>query len=123
MIYLRQALNALPYYFLEDLIQELLGKVSVPNRSAQVRLLAETLERRETLRSLWDRLRKEEQEAVRLSLYNDGKLDLITYEAFYGEPPEKGFSGVYGYRRKSQYLKLFFLSGWELPVEMIEILK
>jgi hypothetical protein len=123
MIYLRQALNALPYYFLEDLIQELLGKISVPNRAAQVRLLAETLERRETLRSLWERLRHEEQEAVRLSLYNDGKLDLITYEALYGEPPEKGFSGLYGYRRKPQYLKLFFLSGWELPIEMIEPLK
>jgi hypothetical protein len=123
MIYLRQALNALPYYFLEDLIQELLGKVSVPNRAAQVRLLAEALERRETLRSLWERLRHEEQEAVRLSLYNNGKLDLITYEALYGDPPEKGFSGLYGYRRKPQYLKLFFLSGWELPIEMIEPLK
>lgn len=123
MIYLRQALNALPYYFLEDLIQELLGKVSVPNRAAQIRVLAEALERRETLRSLWERLRREEQEAVRLALYNDGKLDLITYEALYGELPEKGFSGIYGYRRKPQYLKLFFLSGWELAYEMIAPLK
>jgi hypothetical protein len=123
MINLRQALNALPYYFLEDLVQELLGKISVPNRSAQVRVLAETLERRETLRSLWERLRPEEQEAVRLALYNGGKLDLITFEGLYGELPEKAFSGVYGYRRKPQYLKLFFLSGWDLPVEMMETLK
>jgi hypothetical protein len=123
MIYLRQALNALPYYFLEDLIQELLGKISVPNRAAQVRVLAEALERRETLRSLWERLRREEQEAVRLALYSEGKLDLITYEALHGELPEKSFSGLYGYRRKPQYLKLFFLSGWELPVEIIEPLK
>jgi hypothetical protein len=119
MIYLRQALNALPYYFLEDLIQELLGKVSVPNRAAQVRVLAEALERRETLRALWDRLRPEEQEAVRLALYNSGKLDQVTYEALYGELPEKAFSGLYGFRRKPQYLKLFFLSGWELPHEMV----
>jgi hypothetical protein len=123
MIYLRQALNALPFYFLEDLIQELLGKISVPNRAAQVRVLVEALERRETLRALWERLRHEEQEAVRLALYNDGKLDLITYEALYGELPEKAFSGLYGYRRKPQYLKLFFLSGWELPVEMVAPLK
>lgn len=123
MIYLRQALNALPYYFLEDLIQELLGKISVPNRAAQVRVLAEALERRETLRSLWERLRPEEQAAVRLALYNDGKLDQVTYEALYGELPDKAFSGLYGYRRKPQYLKLFFLSGWELPFEMQAPLK
>ena len=97
MIYLRQALNALPYYFLEDLIQELLGKVSVPNRSAQVRLLAETLERRETLRSLWDPadaalLQAEEdsdnavERAIKLT-FSNGKIYVVNgYVGFAFQP-------------------------------------
>jgi len=119
---LRQALTSLPFYFLEDLIQELLGKISVSNRSAQVRVLAETLERRETLRALWERLEPAEKAAVQLALYNGGKLDQARYEAVYGELPVKPFSGIFGHRRKPQYLKLFFLSGWELPDEMLQIL-
>lgn len=120
---LRQVLNSLPYYFLEDLLQELLGKISVSNRSTQIKVLAEALERRETLRSLWERLRPEEQEAVRLALYNDGRLDLAVYEALFGELPEKSFSGLQGYRRKPRYLKLFFLTGWDLPEEYHATLK
>ena len=120
---LRQALTSLPYYFLEDLIQELIGKVSVNNRSAQIRVLAEALERRETLKVLWERLEPAEQAAVQLALYDDGKLDLYTYEALHGELAIKPFSGLFGHRRKPQYLKLFFLTGWELPEEMIPLLK
>lgn len=120
---LRQALTSLPYYFLEDLIQELIGKVSVNNRSAQIRVLAEALERRETLKALWERLEPAEQAAVQLALYDDGKLDLFTYEALHGELSIKPFSGLFGHRRKPQYLKLFFLTGWELPEEMIPLLK
>jgi hypothetical protein len=120
---LRQALTALPFYFLEDVIQELIGKVSVNNRSAQVRMISEVLERRETLKALWERLEPAEQAAVQLALYNDGKLDLGTYEALYGELPVKPFSGLFGHRRKPQYLKLFFLTGGELPEEMIPLLK
>lgn len=116
---LRQALTSLPFYFLEDLIQELLGKISVTNRSAQVRVLAETLERRETLRALWERLDPDEKAAVQMALYNGGKLDLARYEAMYGELPVKPFSGIFGHRRKPQYLKLFFLASWELPDEML----
>ena len=120
---LRQALTSLPYYFLEDLIQELLGKISVSNRGAQVRVLAEALERRETLRMLWERLEPAEKAAVQMALYNDGKLDQVRYEALYGELPVKPFSGLFGHRRKPQYLKLFFLAGWELPEEMILTMK
>lgn len=120
---LRQVLNSLPSYFLEDLIQELLGKISVSNRSTQARVLAEALERRETLRMLWERLRPDEQEAVRLALYNGGCLDLSMYEALHGELPEKAFTGLYGYRRKPRYLKLFFLTGWELPDEYLTPLR
>ena len=119
---LRQALTSLPFHFLEDLIQELLGSISVTNRSAQIRVLAETLERRETIRMLWDRLDPDERAAVQMATYNDGKLDLVRYAALYGEMPAKPFSGIFGHRRKPQYLKLFFLAGWDLPDEMLAIL-
>ncbi len=120
---LRQALTSLPYYFLEDLIQELVGKVDANNRSAQVKVLSEVLERRETLKALWERLEPAEQAAVQLALYNNGKLNLGAYEALHGELPVKPFSGLFGHRRKPQYLKLFFLTGAELPEEMIPLLK
>ena len=120
---LHQALTALPYYFLEDLIQELIGKASVNNRSAQVRILIEVMARRETLKALWERLEPAEQAAVQLALYNDGKLNQGTYEALHGELPVKPFSGLFGHRRKPQYLKLFFLTGSELPEEMLPLLK